>query len=180
MIGMLPGSGRRWRKIRHAAQAPIGDSCKQGPGRSGNVHGAQRVHSHRGTGSTRLPFSAPQGTPPLGSGSRPFDARRVPGRHTLRIIRLSSFPKAPQRRGYRTRDVPPGVGNRYLFLLGPMVILVGKGVVVLVDGRLRCTEQNVLESSVPLARNPGPQGASAAVTSLQANARVAACVNVRR
>ena len=106
------------------------------------------------------------------TGSRLFDARHTRGRHTLRIIRLSSFPKAPQRRGNRTRDIPPGVGNSYSFLLGPMVILVGKGVLVLVDGRLRCTEQNVFESSVPLARKAGTDGASAAVTSLQANARV--------
>ena len=139
VIGMLRGSGRRWRKIRHAAQAPIGDSCKQGPGRSGNVHGARRVHSHPGTDSTGLPFSASRGTPPHGSGSRLFDARRMPGRHTLRIIRLSSFPKAPQRRGNRTRDISPGVGNRYSFLLGPMMVLVREGVLVLLDGRLSCT-----------------------------------------
>jgi hypothetical protein len=54
VLGMLRGSGRRWRKIRHAAQALMGDSCKQGPGRSGNVHGARRVHSHRGTGRRRV------------------------------------------------------------------------------------------------------------------------------
>ena len=139
VIGMLRGSGRRWRKIRHAVQAPIGDSCKQGPGRSGNVHGARRVHSHRGTDSTGLPVSASLGTPPHGSGSRLLDARRMPGRHMLRIIRLSSFPNAPQRGGNRTRDVSPGVGNRYSFLLGSMMVLVRKGVLVLIDDCLRCT-----------------------------------------
>ena len=131
----------------------------------------QRVHSHRGTNGQGRCSVHTKELRRMVRKSQLLAVRRRPC-HALSIKRLSCFPKTPQCRGDRSCDIPPSVGSRYSFLLGPVSVFIGICVLCLGDGCLRCAQQNVFESSISLARKPSLHRASAAVSSFQANARV--------
>ena len=95
----------------------------------------QRVHSRRGTNGQGRYSVHTKELRRMVRKSRLLAVRRRHC-HALGIKRLSCFPKAPQRSGYRTRDISPSVGSGYSFLLGPVSIFMGIWVFSLGDGRL--------------------------------------------